>query len=255
MATQGIATETGFSTINESGAIPSVESGLPLGLPEQPDLMVSHHERAMVARFHLTSLLEQEKLVGTYEITPTTDPSTAVWEFVHTARNVLELHLRTYKTIFRLSSWKLHFKFEFRSNFQQVGQILVVQHNIPLKTLWYILGKYQDLDGSNKLSENYMLMTILPHTKVAMGEDVDVQATMNWNIPIEGCMSSYSGYQYDHESAENTYAQEIEMGRIFVIAPVKMQVALNVTPSMTVRIWSRLSNLRLAAYNPLDSVI
>jgi len=211
MTTQGIATEQGFSTINESGAVPSVESGLPLGLPEQPDLMASHHERAMVARFQLTTLLEQEKLVGTFKINNNTATDSSIWEFVHTARNVLELHLRTYKTIFKLSSWKLHFKFEFRSNFQQVGQLLVVQHNMPMKTLWYLLGKYQDLDGSNKLSENYMLMTILPHTKVAMGEDVDVHACMNWNIPIEGCMSAYSGSRYDANLNEPAYPQEIEM--------------------------------------------
>lgn len=255
MSVQGIATEIGYSTVNESGAVPLQESGLPLGLPRQPDQMALYHSHAETARVAFTTLLEQEKLVGTYMITPNTPTNVPVWSFRHTASNVLNMHLRSMSKLFRLSSWTIHFKFEFRSNFQQVGQCLVVQHNMPLELLWYILGKDEEDVAADVIYDSYRYMTLLPHTKVAMGEDIDVTATLNWNIPLEGCYALEAGYVWPSQDTSKVVAEPIELGEIFVIAPIKMEIANGVTPNMSVRIWSRLSNLKLAAYDPTDQLL
>lgn len=255
MAEQGISTTTGISMINQSGAEPQEESGLPLGLPRQPDIMATHHAHAEAQRLSLISLLEQDKLVGTFVINTASQEDKPVWQFTHTATNVLNMHMRTMKTFFRLASWTLHFKFEFRSNFQQVGQCLVVQHNMPLELLWYLIGREPNTADETLLFKSYRLMTLLPHTKVAMGEDVDVNATMNWNIPIEGAQSYEAGYNWNTSTNEGLVREEYSLGKIFVIPAIQMHVSTGVTPEMTVRIWSRLSNLKLAAYDPRDPLL
>lgn len=256
MAEQGIATEQGMSTVNQSGAKPLEESGLPLGIPKQIDVMASHHDHAGTARLALTTLLSQDKLVDTITINSATSQTVPVWKFTHDASSVLQMHMRTYADFFHMSSWTLHFKFEFRSNFQQVGQCLVVQHNIPERTFWYLIGKRSGSDSYAELYSDYKLMTLLPHTKVSMGEDVDVHATMNWNLAVEGCQSSYAGYSWPPGDGIKGFKNEIQrMGHIFVIAPIPMQIAQGVSPNMSVRIWSRLSNLKLSAYDPKDTVL
>lgn len=245
----------GLSTDIQSGAIPLKESGLPLGIPIQPDIMASYHEHASLKAMTMSALLGQHKLIGTYTISTATDPTKPIWSFRHTPAAVASMHLRSMVKLFRLSSWTLHFKFEFRSNFQQVGQCLVVQHNIPLQVSWYLLGKDITRNDETQLYTNYKLMTLLPHTKVAMGEDVDVNATMKWNIPVEGVQSHPTLYAWKTSSTLASPNEDYDMGSIFVIAPWKMDVAQGVTPEMTVRIWSWLTDVKLASYDPEDTIL
>lgn len=253
MEQQGNSNETGYSTINQSGAPPLEESGLPIGLPRQPDIMALHHSHIMTNKAALTTLLEQDKLIGTYPIGVGMDPGSPVWQFVHTYSNVAKLHLRSFQDTYKLASWTLHFKFEFRSNFQQVGQNLVVQHNIPTELLSYIFGT-GTLGGSD-LYKSYKIMTQLPHTKVAMGEDVDVHATMNWNIPLESAFESGFSYKWPLTESMQSRIENIEFGTIAIVPAIPMQVAKGVSPNMTVRVWSRLSNLKLGAYSPVDTIL
>lgn len=162
--------------------------------------------------------------------------------------------MRNMKEVFHLYSWKLHFCFQFRSNFQQVGQILVVQHHIP-KNLMYLLA------GTSEVAGSYRLATMLPHVKVPMGEDVDVETEMVWNAPVAASSGFWNSYSYKSWAVnELDPARQIEhsgydMGSVAIYVAKAMEIAQNVNPSMTVRVWSWLTDLRYGGYTPTDDIL
>lgn len=247
MALQSTEKNTSFATINESGPFSLVETGLPLGITRQPTF--GSHVSADLGNISYTQLISQEKLVGVVSISTSTPPDVPIWSFVNAHSDVKALHFPKQK-LFRLQSWNLHFRFEFRSNFQQVGMALIYQHNYPRDALAYCVGKTLGGRTSTKLA------TQLPHLKVALGENFDAEAVMKWNLPYHALTSDQinSGdyaWHFSNQSKLNARQNwEPEMGSIHLAVPVQMQVSTGVTPEMTVRIWSWLTDVKLAAYQP-----
>lgn len=247
MTEQGTPTTTSFATINESGPFSLVESGLPLGITRQPTF--GSHVSADLGSISYIELLSQEKLVDVVKISTTTKPDQSVWSFKNTYSDVIALHAPK-QNVFRLASWNLHFRFEFRSNFQQVGMALIYQHNYPDDAMSYMIGHNAPTNLSTKLA------TQLPHLKIAFGENFDAEAVMKWNLPFHALSSDQQvtgNYAWKLQSSQDYPAllnMEPCMGSIHLCVPVQMQVSTGVTPEMTVRIWSWLTDVKLAAYQP-----
>lgn len=232
----------------QTGAIPLEGANVQLGLLEKPDPMQNQRIHALVPNWTLSQILSTRKDIGTFTISVSTPTDKPVWSFRHTMQNVVDLHMRTLKDYFRIWRWNLHFHFEIRSNFQQVGQILIVNHTIPPRVLQNLVGRTFSLYG------DYFLMTQLPHRKIMMGEDVDVHMTCQWDAPIEGTIgltNIYGGRLKDGSLVSLQY----DMGEIFLIAPFQMQVGQNVNPSLTVKIWSYITDLGMSAYSPYDKLV
>lgn len=247
MTEQGTNQTTSFATINESGPFSLVESGLPLGITRQPTF--GSHVSADLGNISYQQLISQEKLVGVVTISTSTKADEPVWSFENTYLRVKELHFPK-QNLFRLTSWNLHFRFEFRSNFQQVGMALIYQHNYPHDAMSYMLGK----SAPTKLSAKLAMQ--LPHLKVALGENFDAEAVMKWNLPFHALSSDQAkGGNYlwkipEEDKYSAFLRMEPSMGSIHLAVPVQMQVSAGVTPEMTVRIWSWLTDVKFAAYQP-----
>lgn len=231
----------------ESGSIPLQGSNVLLGLSEKPDPMLSQRDHALVANWTFAQLLGTHKLVGTYTISTSTPVNQKVWSFIHTFDNVMNMHFRNVKNYFRLWRWTLNFEFEIKSVFQQVGQMLIVNHTIPAVMVRY-------LQGTNALESSYRRMTQLPHKKIMMGEDTKVYMSLKWDAPVEATFSTQNAYK-NPALPKGNHVVPYDMGEIFLIAPFQMQVAQNVTPQLTVRIYSWLSDVGMSAYSPQDSML
>lgn len=229
----------------ESGATHLQSSNVLLGLPEKPDPMQSCRTNALASNWTFAQLLGQKKLIATINFGQTQPADRKIWSFQHTMNNVVDLHFRSVKGLFKIWRWTLHFLFEFRSNFQQVGHILVVNHTMPANYAYNILGK-------DFVHKNYRAMTQLPHQKVFMGEDTDVECTLKWNAPIEGTIGIPGAYDMIDDKGKKVDLQPYDMGEVFVIAPFPMEVATNVYDQLTLRVWSWLSDVGMSAYSPED---
>lgn len=234
----------------QSGATNLSESTLPLHIPRQPTLPIESSEQVRSAAWTVSEILSQEKLITTLDIG---DKVGEVWNFRVTPSNVLKMHMRRFADVFRLYSWTLHFRIQFRSNFQQVGQIIVGQNNIPEQTMYFLMG---GIDAPTRFKNSYKMLTMLPHTKVPMGEDTDVHVEFQWNLPVPSAYSMAS-YQHRFLPIESTNMKKIEwdMGEVFVTVPWKMEMAAGVNPSLSMRVWSRLSNVTMGAYDIRDNTL
>lgn len=236
----------------QSGATPLAETELPMHIPTQADFMAMMRSPAQSKPWTYEQLLSQEKRVGKFSITTSTSQTIPVWTFQHTFDNVASLHFPNRKNDFKNYSWKLHFRLQFRSNWQQVGQIVVVQHNIPQNVFGYLTGQPTFL----ALNNDYAIMTMLPHTKVAMGEDTDVEVEMPWNLPVAASYASMANYvQTAPIAGVPALLRSPDMGTVSIYAPWQMQVANGVNPQMTVEIWSYLTDLTLGGYDPQTGFI
>lgn len=228
----------------DSGATPIVSANVALDLPYKPDPMARQLNHAFPGNWSFSELLSQKKLVTRLKIDTSTSAGYKVWNFVHTFDNVLDLHMRTMRKFFRIWRWNLHFLFEFRSNFQQVGQMLIVNHTLPQGYISTLLpyGEF--------LLERYFWLTQLPHVKVPMGSDNDVHCTLQWNAPEEGSFGTRDSYLYQNSLSQKTIPYD--MGEIFLTVPFPMQIANNVNPNLYVTVWSWLTDLQFSGYQPED---
>jgi len=239
----------------QTGATPLVGANVPLGLPEKPDPMQNQRLNALVPNWTFSQLLATRKLVGVFPITTSTPTNVKIWSFRHTMQNVVDLHMRSLQNYFRIWRWNLHFDFEFRSNFQQVGQILIVNHTVP-STVERFLMSQQEPRGTTSVKsfvDSYVAMTQLSHKKIMMGEDIDDHETLQWDAPIEGTIGLTTSYTKQKKS--DVSVTQYDMGEIFVVAPFQMQVANGVNPQMTVRIWSYMTDVGMSAYSPVDNLL
>lgn len=231
----------------ESGDLPLQGSNVLLGLPDKPDPMINQREHALVANWTFAQLLGTHKYLGTVTVTPTTSSSVALWTFVHTFDNVITTHFRTLASYFRLWRWTLNFEFEIKSVFQHVGQIVIYNHTIPQVML-------QTLQGKNSLFGDYRRLTQLPHKKIMMGEDVKVMMSMKWDAPVEATFSAKNGYK-NPALPKSYYVSPYDMGEIGIVVPFPMEIAQGVTPNLTIRIYSWLSDVGMSAYSPQDGML
>lgn len=234
----------------DTGAFPLLMSNVVLGLPYKPDPTASLHQTASTRTWSYGDLVSQYKLIADLNVSNTTEDY--LWHFQNTWKNVVDLHFGSrFKQLFGIKSWTLNFKFQFRSNFQQVGQFLISYTNIPA-LLWDYHGLHQT--GSNLWDiGDYLFHTQLPHRKIAMGEDIDIDVSLKWLSPFMGSFGTdMYAEQENGWSASQHYGYD--MGTLFLRVPWKMEVASNVDANMTVRVWSWLSDITYGAYSPTDSV-
>lgn len=214
-----------------------------LGLASKPGPRIDDQSSVSANPWSFSELVSQKKLIGTYTITPDTKSNEIIWQFQHSWKNVFDLHFRTLQNLFTYKSWTINFHFQFRSNFQQVGMATLAFLNLPKLAINYYINPQQDITEP-------ILWFQLPHRKIMMGEDQDVTVSLKWISPWKSSfdMASYSGW---HPAADETY----DMGSLYLFAPFPMEVATGVDPTMTVRIWSSLSDLDYSGYAPRDEVL
>lgn len=240
---------SGRATEIETGAIPLSQGTVALNVPRNP--IIESRGSASAAQWTLNELLSQWKLVDTIPINNSS--SGEIWKFRHTWRNVYELHFRSFKLLFPIKSWKIQFLIQFRSNFQQVGMFTLAFTNIPLPLQSYLIGENSNKTDS-RISE-FSLLTQLPHTFIFMGEDHDVTAELDWNAPFSSSIDSFF-YPFSKNSPmldQENYHDDYDMGSLMLHVTHKMQTVAD--DNMSVRIWSRLSDLTYAGYNPSDDLL
>lgn len=240
----------------DTGAFPLQMSNVVLGLPYKPDPTAVLHGTAKTRPWSYGDLVSQHKLLADLTISAgnsnTAGTSGRVWHFRNTWRNVVNTHFGlNFKKLFGLKSWTVNFRFQFRSNFQQVGQSLISYTNIPAQ-LWDYHGLTTEARSLFDIGD-YMVHTQFPHRKIAMGEDVDVEVALRWLSPFEASFGT-DVYDYEGDGVKNSWSEGYDMGTLFLSVPFSMEVATGVDPSMSVRIWSWLTDITYAAYTPEDSV-
>nr|AXA52575.1 putative capsid [Linepithema humile polycipivirus 2] len=235
----------------ESGGTPLSLEALPMGLPGQFDIMDQHHSNSSARQWQFSELLAQKKLIGSYSVSTDDTDGTVIYSFRHTFENVLNMHFKTLSSLFRLYSWTLHFRFEVRSNFQQVGQIIIGNHHIPRNVANLLTGNTE----TSPPYSNYYFATMLPHQKVPLGEDTDIDVKMMWDAPVSAASGTLKSYRYRVDDSTDYEYYGYDMGTVYATVGQKMQVASGVNPSATVRVWSWLTDVKMAAYDPDDSTI
>lgn len=237
---------------DESGATPLTMEDSVAQIPRQIDPMASHHEDSSFKSWSLNELLSQKRLIGTYPITSSQKNGTMIYQFRHTYENVASIFLQNdANLIFSCTSWKLHFRMEFRSNFQQVGQVLVSQHCIPAGMLTYLLS----MGDPGDFPKSYYYMTMIPHVKVPLGEDTDVEVTMDWNAPTGSTPSRRDAYLNPSTTELQIYPIQYDMGSLYVTVGQQMQIAEKVNPNAYVRVWAYLTDLKYGAYTPVSTFL
>lgn len=226
----------------DTGAIPLPLSNVLFGLPYKPDPATNDISGIKSDTWDYGKLISQKKLLAT--ITIKKETSGSVWSFWCTWKNVVDLHIGDRnKHLFLMRHWDLKFLFEFRSNFQQVGQSIVFFSNCPAHAARFLRYDY----------ENYYTATQLPHVKVNMGEDIDIPVSIKWNSPLKGELSDDFEYKTADQTSNGFFGYD--MGTLHLAVPWPMETAEGVWPEMTVRIWSWLDATSYGGYNPTDDFI
>lgn len=236
----------------DTGAIPLPMSNVLLGLPYKPDPTTSIKAGSVARSWTYADLVSQKKLIADIQIDNTSEGT--IWTFQNTWDNVLKTHFSGddgIRLLFGLKSWTISFLFEFRSNFQQVGQVCIFYSNLPK-----VLETYHfDVRNQQSVYKDYGVITQLPHRKIPMGEDQDCVVSLKWLSPHS---SSFGNDMYEWSAAEpnpDSLTPWYDMGSLRLAVPFKMQVSTGVDPTMTVRVWSWLSDFTAGAYHPQDKLL
>lgn len=225
----------------DTGPIPLSMENVILGLDSKPGPSVDNLSSILANSWNISEFVGQRKLRALVDISTSSRTDEPLWQYEHTWANVVADHLRGFSSSFALWSWKLNFHFEFRSNFQQVGMMMISYTNFPKSTRRYL---YPD-----KVFNQFVVQSQLPHKFVMMGEDNDVVVGLNWVSPFKAAPTS-EVYHVEQGIVNNNY----DMGTIYLWAPFKMMLASGVTSNtMTVRIWSFLTDVKYSGYSPDDS--
>lgn len=187
-------------------------------------------------KWSFEQFFSQKKLLAT--ITQANLP----WTYAHTWQNVNNFHFRNLGTIFRTKSWKLHFRFEIISNFQEQGMDMIYFTNIAQSEVLAEIFNGPSVAGSFPLEAIWQL----PHRKIMLGEETTADVELNWISPFKG--------QFDDRdlspSGENI---PYHMGTLVYRNVIPRTVATGVTASRQVRIYSWLSDVEYSGYSPQDT--
>lgn len=232
----------------DTGAVPLQLSNVLLGLPYKPDPTAREPSSATTRPWTYVELAAQKKLVQDINVSTTT--SGKIWEFNYTWANALNMHFSgpSFRRLFGLKSFTINFQIEFRSNYQQVGQFVVFFSNLPKNLVNYHFGVET---ATTDPFANYQVQTQLPHTKVPMGEDLNVDVSLKWLSPHTASFGP-DLYSRDGGVDPNPTVPYYDMGSLFIHVPFPMEIAAGVNPNLSVRIWSWLSDLQTGAYVPED---
>nr|UMO75681.1 MAG: putative capsid protein 1 [Polycipiviridae sp.] len=233
----------------DTGAIPLPMSNVILGLPVKPDPSnVTEKSGVISPTWTLQDLLSQKQLLTDININP--NITGIVWEFTNSWRDVVSKVLRpNLASAFCLKSWTINFDFQFRSNFQQVGQFVIFYSNLPKLAYSYHFN-LESIAASTHPYVNYIYQTQLPHRKIPMGENVDVPVSLKWVSPLK---SSFGAPRFSVSGSEFGSDPLYDMGTLHLAVPWPMEVSTGVTQDMTVRIWVSLSDVTYSGYIPDDT--
>lgn len=249
----------------DRGTLPLSMENVLLGLPTKPGINFDDRSSVSAIKWSFDQLVGQKQLLQTINITPATSSTTPIVIIRHTWESILKRHFRNLRDLFFVKSWKWKLLFEFRSNFQQVGMISIIYCNCPMDALPFITGKpITYIDQKTYVTDHPLYKPDafwqLPHTNVMMGEDQDVCCTLNWVSPFKGAFREID-YWGNRVIGRGTYyappnPMGYDMGFIYVMVPVPMQVATGVSNNqLTMRIWSQLTDIEYAGYDPTDDII
>lgn len=267
----------------DHGTIPLSMTNAILGTPVKPGLNKDDQSSVSAPKWSYDQLVGQRKLLTTLIIDSSTNSSRdnmPIFVFQNTWRNIWKIHFNSLNSIFLFKSWRVNFAFQFRSNFQQVGMMALSYSNYPVDAIPYLLNSPQsppytiDEDHDpNKvvypyLQETYRVTELddlrsiyqLPHTLVFMGEDQDVNVSLEWLSPFKASIDSW-----DYTKSFNpitgtgvvyptTFNNDYDMGTLRLHVPVPMRVSTGVTDKLTVRVYTWLDNLEYSGYVPTDDL-
>jgi len=90
-----------------------------------------------------------------------------------------------------------------------------------------------------------------------MGEDQDVKVGLNWVSPFKSSMKNFDpNIKFNTAPAANvtTFNDDYDMGTLRVHVPIKMRVSTGVKDTLTIRVYTWLSDLEYSGYLPTDSL-
>lgn len=246
--------ETSRAKEIDTGAFPLPLSNVLLGLPVKVDPTAVVSMGSVSRPWTYSELVEQKQLLVDIKVDTTSKDK--IWRFDNTWINVLQTHFGNLdvRKLFGLKSWNLNFEFEFRSNFQQVGQFCLFYSNLP-KTLENYFFRNISSNASFDPFADYTIQTQLPHRKIPMGEDINVSVLLKWNSPHSASFG-LDMYNDKGDLDDGTVDTPFyDFGSLNLYVPFPMQVSTGVNPVLSVRIWTYLSDFAYSAYNPKDSSI
>lgn len=225
----------------DSGTYPLSMENVILGLPYKPNSTILDQGSVSAQKWTYGDLVSQRKLITTLSVSSANYANSELWSFTNSWHNVHNTHFRTLQDLFLAKSWTLNFEFEFRSNFQQVGMFCVSYCNVPKRLIPYLYTPYFYF---------YNQQCMLPHRNVFAGEDQNLKISLKWNSPLKASLSDY--YAGESSTGSHPNADDYDMGWIMLTNPAPIQVAQGVDNTMTIRIWSWLSDIEYAGYYPTD---
>jgi len=253
----------------DQGTLPLSMQNVILGLPYKPGMQFDDRSSVKATPWTYDQLVSQKQLINLITITPTDKAQELKFILPNSWALIKKMHFRNLSDLFYLKSWKWHLTFEFRSNFQQVGMLALSYVNLPADAYPYITGNglsspgedYFTSDNGNygtpkspKRTKLDSLFSIyqLPHRLIFLGEDNDLECSFNWLSPFKSTFEGYDhGTQYTFKKNDSQY----DMGQIRLHVAVPMTVSSGVTPQMTVRIYSHLTDVEYSGYIPTDKIL
>lgn len=187
-----------------------------------------------------------EQFVGQKQLLATLDESVLAkgpWRFLHSWKNVLSF-FGTYAPLFRNWSWKTHLRFEIQSIFQEQGMDFIYFSNCDYP------GVLQELFGVKIEVDELPLRSIwqLPHRKIILGENVDVEFDLDWISPYKG---AFDDNAYDKGTG---LTDNYSMGTIVYRNIEPIQVATGVAKTRNVRVWISFGEIDYSGYAPTTNI-
>lgn len=269
------ATNTESSRAKEidAGLIPLQMQNVILDMPSKPGIQFDNRESVNATKWAFEQLVSQKQYLTTFTLPfQTKTPDKPLFIMPNSWKAITDIHFRQFTDLFFFKSWKWHLTFEIRSNFQQVGMISIAFVNCPVNAFPYITGSpltYVDSSltstitpGLNGIPDdtlrdhsifNLHSIVQLPHKHVMLGENQQVNVTMNWLSPFKSAFGQYSGSKPDKQSNPNDPIYD--MGFLFVTNPIPLNCAAGADANCTVRVWSQLTDVEYSGYCPTDSII
>lgn len=238
----------------DTGAVPLPLSNVLLGLPRKNDPIALLTTGSVTQDWKYAELVSQKQLLSDLKVDINTKDK--LWVFENNWLNVLQTHFGNIdvRKMFGLKRWTLNFDFEFRSNFQQVGQFCLFYSNLPKTCENYFFRNISSMANFDPFKD-YTIQTQLPHRKIPMGEDVDISVALEWDCPHSASFG-VDMYGTKGDVDDGTIDTPFyDFGKLCLYVPWPMEVSTGVSSTMSVRIWTYLSNFKYGAYNISDQAI
>lgn len=263
----------------DHGNVPLPMENVMLNLPFKSGQQFDDRSSVSAIKWAYEQLISQKQLLTTIDIPVQGSPNECIFLLTNSWKTITDIHFRNLKDLFFVKSWKWHLTFELRSNFQQVGMISINYCNLPQDSIPYLTtnwlspvdtspfvdspnGQIGLPSSSGIVTKNHDLFNFaitqqLPHTLLMLGENQNVNCTLNWLSPFKSAFNDVTPYDTGILSNEipefsNPY---YDMGFIYVTVPVPLYMAMGVEPNCTLRVWSQLTDVEYAGYIPDDSII